>query len=182
MANVCPHTHINVTLTKSAFLSMVTACIEVYRKEALGIMLGERHKKHYLIKEALPYQTAKRGYDDVGVSAERIRRIDDTLKHITKSKVLGFFHSHPDFPAYLSGLDKEEHMQENLPLQLLVVVKKTKRRKKWAFHEDLSISGTIGKHYFVKLLAYELEKKQKSICPIKIVCPFVRNLNMLGKL
>lgn len=155
---------------------MVTACIEVYKKEALGIMLGEKHRKHYLIKEALPYQTAKRGYEDVVVSSERIKRINDTLQHITKAKVLGFFHSHPDFPMRLSGLDREEHMQENLPLQLLVVVKKTKKRKKWAFHDDLSISGTIGKHYFVKLLAYELDKRQKAVCPIKIVCPFIRTL------
>ncbi len=176
MKCICPHEHINVTLTKSAFLSMVTACIEVYKKEALGIMLGEKHRKHYLIKEALSYQTAKRGYEDVVVSSERIKRINDTLLHITKAKVLGFFHSHPDFPMRLSGLDKEEHMQEQLPLQLLVVVKKTRKKRRWAFHEDLSISGTTGKHYFIKVMAYELDKKMNKICPIKIVCPFLRTL------
>ncbi len=176
------HYHQNATLSKSAFLGMLTACIEVYKQEALGIILGETHRKHYKVLDVVPYQSARRGYAAVTVPAQRLRRINYVVEHVTKSHVLGFFHSHPDFPDYLSGLDREEHMKEKLPLQVLVLVKRTKKRRKWSFHEDLSLSGTVGSRYFIKMRAYVYEKKTKSIHPTKIVCPFLRSVTLLESL
>ena len=113
----CGHEHMNATISKHAFLTMLTSCIEVYKKEAMGIILGETHRKHYKVTDALTYTSAERGYMGVKVSAKKIHDIDYVINHVTRSNVLGFFHSHPDYPDHLSGLDKEEHLQEQLPLQ-----------------------------------------------------------------
>ncbi len=174
--------HPNATLSKHAFLTLLATCIEVYKREAIGIILGEKHRKHYKITDAFPYQSAMRGYTHVKVPSRKLRRIDYVMRHITRSEMLGFFHSHPDYPDYLSGLDRKEHMQEKLPLQMLILVRKTRKKRRWFFHDDLSVSGTVGSRYFIKLRAYIYEKNTKTIHPTKIVCPFLRTVTNLESL
>lgn len=176
------HSHVNATLSKHALLSLITACIEVYKKETYGIILGEKHKKHYKVKDILAYQTAKRGYETVVVPGRQVSKVDYVLKYLTKDKVLGSFHSHPDFPDHLSGLDKFEIKNDVMPLHLLVLVKKSRKRKRWTFHPDYGVSGTVGSRYFIKLRAYENIFPCKHLCPIKIVSPFLRMMNNLEKL
>ena len=40
---------------------------------------------------------------------------------------------------------------------------------------SFSISGSIGKKFYVKILAYEFNGRE--IYPIKIVCPYLKKLN-----
>ena len=54
----------NATITEPALLHLIVSSIETYKKETFGLLLGEVHKKHYLIKEAIPVQTAKRAASD----------------------------------------------------------------------------------------------------------------------
>ena len=62
MKQHCGHEHINATISKHAFLTLLASCIEVYKKEAIGVVLGERHRKHYKIVDAFKYskQDSKR--------------------------------------------------------------------------------------------------------------------------
>jgi proteasome lid subunit RPN8/RPN11 len=170
----------NLTLSEDAFISLVTSCVEVYKKESFGLLLGIMHRKHYMVIDTINYQSAKRGYVEVSVTANKVKRMNYVLKRVTDLRVIGDFHSHPDGPEYLSETDYDEIAKSGTPLSVLVVVKKTRKRRKWEVHKDLSVSGNIGSKFFVKILAFEFDGRE--IYPIKIICPYIKELNKLGKL
>ena len=170
----------NLTLSEDAFISLVTSCVEVYKKESFGLLLGIMHRKHYMVIDTINYQSAKRGYVEVSVTANKVKRMNYVLKRVTDLRVIGDFHSHPDGPEYLSETDYDEIAKSGTPLSVLVVVKKTRKHGKWEVHKDLSVSGTIGNRFFVKILAFEFDGRE--IYPIKIVCPYVKELNKMKKL
>ncbi|MBI2146932.1 Mov34/MPN/PAD-1 family protein [Candidatus Woesearchaeota archaeon] len=169
----------NVTITEAAFSEMVMACLEVYKKESFGILLGEVHKKHYLVTDTYYYQEAKRTYDAVDVKQNRINRINSLLTYFSTSKVIGDFHSHPGGPSVLSGFDKEEILHGDTQLAVLVCIWPEKRQIPWRVDKDLSISGTAAEKYFVKIRAFEADTKANRVYPIKIVCPYLRKFNKL---
>lgn len=165
----------NLTLGERAFISMVTSCVEVYKKESFGVLLGKMHKKHYMVIDTINYQSAKRGYVEVTVSDAKVKRMNYVLGCIADFRVIGDFHSHPDGPDHLSETDYEELAEGGTPLTVLVVVKKSSKIKDWVVNKDMSISGSVGKRFFVKLMAYEFDGRE--IYPIKIVCPYIKKLN-----
>jgi proteasome lid subunit RPN8/RPN11 len=169
----------NLTLSERALIDIITSSIEVYKKETFGLLLGEKHKKHYMINDVLNFQTAKRGYEWVNVPTMRINRINYVLSHLTDLKVVGDFHSHPDGPARLSGLDKKDTKNSGLTLTVLVVINKIKRKiHGWMIKEN-DLVGTIGNKYHVKIIAYEYDKKQDKFHKIKIVCSCLKKMNKL---
>lgn len=170
----------NLTLSEDAFISLVTSCVEVYKKESFGILLGIMHRKHYMVIDTINYQSAKRGYVEVSVTPNKVKRMNYVLKRVTDLRVIGDFHSHPDGPEYLSETDYDEIAKSGTPLSVLVVVKKSRKHRKWEVHKDLSVSGNIGSRFFVKILAFEFDGRE--IYPIKIICPYIKELNKLGKL
>ena len=169
----------NLTLSEDAFISLVTSCVEVYKKESFGLLLGIMHRKHYMVIDTINYQSAKRGYVEVSVTPNKVKRMNYVLKRVTDLRVIGDFHSHPDGPEYLSDTDYDEIAKSGTPLSVLVVVKKTRKHGKWEVHKDLSVSGTIGNRFFVKILAFEFDGRE--IYPIKIVCPYVKELNKMKR-
>ena len=170
----------NLTLSEDAFISLVTSCVEVYKKESFGILLGIMHRKHYMVIDTINYQSAKRGYVEVSVTANKVKRMNYVLKRVTDLRVIGDFHSHPDGPEYLSETDYDEIAKSGTPLSVLVVVKKTRKHGKWEIHKDLSVSGNIGSKFFVKIMAFEFDGRE--IYPIKIICPYIKELNKMKKL
>ena len=133
-----------------------------------------------MVIDTINYQSAKRGYVEVSVTPNKVKRMNYVLKRVTDLRVIGDFHSHPDGPEYLSDTDYDEIARSGTPLSVLVVVKKTRKHRRWKVHKDLSVSGNIGSKFFVKIMAFEFDGRE--IYPIKIVCPYVKELNKMRKL
>jgi proteasome lid subunit RPN8/RPN11 len=169
----------NATIKEQAFVGMIASALEVYKKESFGLLIGEIHKKHYLIVDTYTYQAAQRKYESVGITPQKKNRINNSLRFFSSSRVIGDFHSHPEGPDFLSGCDKTDTLSGNTELTILVSVYKTKTRHKWRFNKDLSISGSVGNTYFIKIVAFEANKKEKRVNPIKIVCPYLTKINKL---
>jgi len=172
--------HRNMTLSNDAFAGIISKAIEVYKKETFGLLLGRKHKKHYHVTGTYAFQTAERGYEFVNIKANRINRINYALGHLSNKTVVGDFHSHPEGPEKLSPTDREDLLRRPTTLTCLVNIYKTKKCEKWKFCEDKSICGTIGSKYLIRIIAYEVNHKTRSIDRIKIVCPYVRKINKLG--
>ena len=173
------HYHRNVTVLEQAFIGMIASAIEVYKQESFGALIGEVHKKHYLVFDSYTFQTAKRTTVSVTVKKARQERLDNALKFFTKSKVLGDFHSHPEGPHYLSKWDKDEIVKGPSLVSVLVSIYRTSRHTPWTRNEDLSISGSLAKKYFIRISAFEADKQKGRVCPIKVVCPYLRKINKL---
>lgn len=182
-AEVMHHRHShhrrNVTIQEAAFSELILACLEVYKRECFGILLGEVHKKHYLVTDTYYFQDAKRTYDGVDVKQNRINRVNKLLGYLSTDKVIGDFHSHPGGPMVLSGFDKYEILHGNTDLALLVCIWPQKKCEPWHLNKDLSLTGTIAGKYYLHVRAFEADKKHNRIFPIKIVCPCLKKFNRL---
>ena len=169
----------NATITEQAFVGMIVSAIEVYKKESYGALIGEKHKKHYLVTDSYTYQSATRDYSSVSILRTRQNRVSRALSLFDNSCAIGDFHSHPAGPHYLSKWDKKDLLKVCQGLTILVSLFESRKHRKWEFNTDLSISGSIGKKYFVKISAFEVIRETKKIHPIKIVCPYSRKLNQV---
>ena len=112
----------NLTLAERVLIDIVTSSIEVYKKETYGLLLGQKHKKHYMVYDVINFQTAKRGYESVNVSTLRINRVNFVLANLTSLRAIGDFHTHPDFPSRLSNPDKIDVKKSGLGLTVLVII------------------------------------------------------------
>ena len=169
----------HVKLSQQAFIGMITSSIEVYKKECFGLIIGSKHKTYYYAYDALPYQSADRDYESVTLAANRCNKMNHALQYLTTHQVIGDYHSHPEGPDRLSSTDAIDIKEIGGELTMLISVRKTTKFQKWQWNDDLSISGTIGKKYKIKIKAFEYAPKHKVIAPIKIVCPYVKKLNKL---
>lgn len=86
-------------MNENAFISMVTATVETYPEETLGVLIGLRTARRILVQYAIAYQTAKRSRNEVQPHPKRSRRMDNFLEKVTCLEVVGDFHSHPEVPV-----------------------------------------------------------------------------------
>ncbi len=166
-----------VRLSNSAFLSMVTSCLEVYKKESYGVLLGMSVNGHSLVKHSMNYQSAKRTYDYVDVHPKREKKITRVLKYISTNKLVGDFHSHADWPDGLSNHDKKDLLSKgNKWVSLLLVIWDTNKKTPWIYNrKEKYLSGSVGKRFFVKMHAYK--NMEGKIQKVRIDCPYVKRLN-----
>ena len=53
----------DVIVRNEAFVNMLVSSLEVYKKEAYGVLLGKRAGGDYIVRQAFTYQSARRHYD-----------------------------------------------------------------------------------------------------------------------
>jgi len=168
----------DVIVRNEAFINMLVSSLEVYKKEAYGVLLGKRMGNDYIVRQAFTYQSARRHYDWVVIDPKRRNRIDLLLRHLIRHQFIGDYHSHIDWPSHLSDEDKREMREQDIPLSLLLLVKDASRRSKWRFlASDRSLTGTVADRYFVKLYAFEYDPEQGRIKKLRVRCPYVKRLN-----
>jgi hypothetical protein len=169
-----------VFLTSDAFISLIVSCIEVYRKEAAGILMGDYvfNSDTYYIKGAIPFQSANRKFSEVEYHIARTQRIRENLE-LCLSDFIGYFHSHPQYfnkeiTSELSQADKES-MEEG-DFEIIVSIKDLKRYSPWVFKKKtMELSGCVG-NYALNISAYSRDGDDFS--RHKIVCPFTNILNL----
>ncbi|HLD33327.1 MAG TPA: Mov34/MPN/PAD-1 family protein [Candidatus Nanoarchaeia archaeon] len=170
--------HRKVFLSRQAFVDLLVSAIEVYKKEAFGLLIGRKENKRYFISDIVPYQSAKRSYDWVNMTSQRINRINFALKHLTNQQVIGDYHSHPQGPDKLSATDVGDLFKGKTSLTILLCVYKKKSCVRWTNgDDDYALYGSVGGNYFVRMLPYEIDRKTGIIRRIKIVCPYIRRVN-----
>lgn len=169
----------NATLSRQAFIDMITNAVEVYKKESFGILIGVRHKKHYFVSDVIAYQMATNEYETVDVTTFRVNRINFALSHLTNQKVIGDFHSHPEGPDRLSATDVADLFKGTPTLTCLVSIYKSRKCEQWKRNPDNSISGSIGGKFFIRIAAFEVVHKKSQLRRLKIVCPYLKRINKL---
>lgn len=145
-----------VYLNENVFMGMVLSCVEVYKKECFGLLLGYRTPEKYIVEHAIPYQTVRRGHNWAELRSDKWRVLQEILKNFPKLDVLGDFHSHTmyrDIKAQVSlSHDDIEYMDPD-DLQVVIAVNENRRSREWSLNSNRTISGSIDKFYF-KIAAY----------------------------
>jgi len=130
-------TYPEVWLSENAFISMVTAAVEAFPDETLGVIIGfrEPEMKRILVQYAVVYQTAERAKDAVEADLKRKLGTDKFLERVTRLSVIGDFHSHPKLPVgkmsscWLSPDDKKS-MQPN-DLSFVIAIDRDSKEREW---------------------------------------------------
>jgi len=116
-------------LRKIALTNLVLSVTETYKHEALGVIFGKVEKDFVKIINAIPYQTAKRKFNEVDDSKK-----SKIIKRIAENSniMIGDFHSHSDFKsgmhAKLSTQDIKD-LKEGMTSVIIGVKKIGNRRK-----------------------------------------------------
>jgi len=169
-----------VWLSENAFISMVSAAVEAYDHETLGVLLGlrELRRRRILVQYAIVYQTAKRARNHVKSDPSRAARLDKFLEKVTSLEVVGDFHSHPDLPVWkisscwLSDDDKESMSPGELGF--VIAIDKDYKKRDWHHLSKGSLMGSVFP-YSLKISAwYKVPKGKFKLS--KIHCPFALGL------
>lgn len=169
-----------VLFDEKTFISMVTAAVETYPNETIGVLLGFRKTGKIMVQYAVAYQTAEREKDSVEVHPRITKRMDDFLQKVTRLEVVGDFHSHPEEPVdkvssvRLSNPDKKSMMVNNLGI--VIAVDKDERKRIWKHLPKGSLKGSIFP-YSLKIVSY-WKPEPKIYKVTKIHCPFALGLGL----
>jgi len=148
-----------VCLSYGCFANLVTSCVEVYDKEALGLVCGRITPMRVVLHTSYPFQEVKRWKGKTEI--KDIKRYIDSINTIEdlNLEVIGYYHSHPKGVAipseedirssiathYILGLSEEEKL-----LEILVEINKKKfkkysrRERLWFGLDEPSQSQSIG--------------------------------------
>jgi len=157
---------------------MVTAAVETYPDETLGVLIGLRTAERILVQYAVAYQTARRSRDEVQVHPKRSQRTDQFLEKVTHLEVVGDFHSHPEVPVdktssiRLSKPDKDSMLAKNLGI--IVAINMDENRREWKHLSKGSLKGCVYP-YSIKMTPW-LKTERNEFKIAKIHCPFALGL------
>jgi proteasome lid subunit RPN8/RPN11 len=170
----------NVIIKPQAFIEMILAAVEAYRYECLGLLIGMRGIKSFIIEDAQVLQTAKRSPYHAEPSPEREKRIFKILHNLGLShfEPIGDFHSHPELGEH-KGLPEPsgDDIADMKPgkVYIIIAINNKTKNKKWRFIKRKKIlTGTLDEYEF-ELAAYYCYKENK-FKKIDIKCPFVTSL------
>jgi proteasome lid subunit RPN8/RPN11 len=148
-----------VFVSEQAFVALVAAATEAYRRECYGVLLGTRRLGRIYIRTALAYQTARRTPKSAQLVEGRRRTVRQVLRAFPRYDYIGEFHSHPGYgdepgrpilsDADLVGVRPGE-------CEMVVAVRRARARTPWSHCADGSLSGVAGRH-FLKLRAHLAE-------------------------
>ncbi len=145
-----------IYLEETAFVSMILACCEVYRRESYGALLGYRTDEKAIVTVAIPYQSARRGHSITYLTDRRRQIIDSALDDFPKYRFLGEYHSHPGFRNRKArvGLSRSDLLGVGAEeIQLVVAINDKKRSQGWIQKKDQSLAGTFDR-YHINIAGY----------------------------
>jgi proteasome lid subunit RPN8/RPN11 len=167
-------------LSENAFVSMVTAAVETYPQETLGVLIGLRGPRAIWVQYAIAYQTAERAKMEVTAHPIRTRRTNRFLEKITHLELVGDFHSHTKVPIdkassiQPSQTDKESMSQKNLGI--IIAINKDKVQRNWRHLPKGSLKGGVFP-YSLKIASwFKSGRDQYEIS--RIECPFALGLGL----
>jgi proteasome lid subunit RPN8/RPN11 len=138
-----------VWVSEHAFISMVSAAVEAYDDETLGVLLGLQEPRwaRIMVQYAVVYQTAKRARDEVKADPKRAARLDKFLGKITFLQVVGDFHSHPGCPVgklsscWLS--DDDKNSMKTHDVGFVIAIDRDHKERYWRHLSKGSLMGSV---------------------------------------
>ena len=167
-------------LSENAFISIITAAVEAYPQETLGVLIGLRGPRAIWVQYAIVYQTAERDKMEVMAHPIRTRRTNHFLKKITHLELVGDFHSHTKVPIdkassiQLSRTDKQSMPQKNLGI--IIAITKDKVQRNWRHLPKGSLKGCV-LPYSLKIASWFKSGRDEYEIS-KIQCPFALGLGL----
>ncbi len=161
-----------VYLSENAFIGLLVSTIEVYRRECFGILLGHHESERIMVDFVVPYQSAKRKFQEVHMDWHRGQRVQDAVRSTSRWELVGDYHSHPMYgdkraTTKLSGVDQRDFRE--LGTSIVVAINDGHRRQRWGYVKGGLISGSIN-GYALRLAAYH--KNVEAIIRVPLVCPY----------
>jgi proteasome lid subunit RPN8/RPN11 len=169
-----------IWLSENAFVSMVSASVEAFKDETLGVLLGLREPKHnrFMVQYAIVCQTVERTRVEVHPDLKRAKRLNEFLENVTYLDTIGYFHSHPELPVeklvscQLSNSDK--HAISVGDVELVIAIDEDRKERDWHHLSKGSLLGSVFP-YSLKISAwFKTENNEFRIS--KIHCPFALGL------
>jgi proteasome lid subunit RPN8/RPN11 len=141
----------DIYISEQAFLGIIFAAAEVYRRECYGFLFGYALPGKVIVEGALPYQTAERRFSEVSLFERENKVIQSVIARFPKHEYLGEFHSHADYrgrEAQAALTDDDLLDMHESEIALVVAVNPKRRMVPWAANADGSLSGTLGSWRF----------------------------------
>ncbi len=166
------------------------SCIEAWKKEAYGVLVGHKEKDIYTVEHVIPHQEAERDYNWVKPKKRTEKRIRWFLTYLPHLTTVGEFHSHVGKRHAKKRVIEEEMADTQLSeedkiaiqkeeISLIVGISKKLKEVAWGYNRNGTISGTTDEHY-VKLAAYYKDKKGK-IRNAELICPFALGFGVIRR-
>lgn len=165
-------------LSENAFISMITAAVETYPEETLGVLIGAKGLNTIHVQYAVAYQTAKRSKKEVEPHWRRSLRTNEFLSKVARLEIVGDFHSHTlasvDTKASvkLSQPDKDSMSVGNIGI--VIAINKDRNRREWRHLRKGSLKGSI--HPYTLKITSWFEAHIDEFRISKVHCPFALGL------
>jgi proteasome lid subunit RPN8/RPN11 len=159
---------------------MILSCVEIFKREALGYLIGYKTPELFIVEHAIPFQTAKRGYVWAEVPEKRLERVRELAERFrTHFDIIGDFHSHAqlgDSPGTPEPSGDDIASMEKGKVYLIVAINKCGEEEclKWHNTETLTLKGSI-RGYIIEIAAFELQGKTKCV-KIPVYAPFATGI------
>jgi len=140
-----------IYISEQAFLAVVFAAAEVYRRESYGLLFGYALPGKVIVEGALPYQTAERRFSEVSLFERENKIIQSLIARFPKHEYLGEFHSHADYRGReAQAALTPEDLDSMTPgeIAIVVAVNPKRRRVPWSTNADGALSGTLSQWRF----------------------------------
>jgi hypothetical protein len=140
-----------IYISEQAFLAIVFAAAEVYRRESYGLLFGYALPGKVIVEGALAYQTAERRFSEVCLFERQNKVIQSLIARFPKHEYLGEFHSHADFrgrEAQAALTPEDLASMSDTEIALIVAINPKLRMVPWSTHADGALSGTLGSWRF----------------------------------
>ena len=166
-----------VFLDESAFITLVCAAVEAYRRECYGVLLGCTCRGRAYIHTAYAYQTARRRPKSVELLEGRRRVLRQTLKAFPWYEYIGEFHSHPGYGREHgdTSISTEDLVGMRVgELELVIAVHRRAYSMAWHYCSNGSLSGAAGGH-LIKMRTYLAEPMKKGgvrAVPVHLRCDY----------
>jgi len=140
-----------IYISEQAFLAIVFAAAEVYRRESYGLLFGYALPGKVIVEGALPYQTAERRFSEVSLFERQNKVIQSLIARFPKHEYLGEFHSHADYRGReAQAALTPEDLDSMTPgeIAIVVAINPKLRMVPWSTNADGALSGTLGQWRF----------------------------------
>lgn len=186
-----------VHIRKEAFLEILWASMETFKSECLGFLWGRSptvNFNRFLISDAVPFQSVRRRKNtEVEQSKRGERRLQELMQGVRGStvKLLGYFHSHPEWGnakpwSEMSEFDIKEMQKSGDQIEIIVSISSRKKGVlSWTLFPDGNVRGSFNK-FTLDFNAYTLfldNNKKKGVPKrLQIVAPAaLKFLNRIQK-
>lgn len=180
--NTCSNQPIVAYLSLPSFLTIVTASVEVFRKETIGYLIGFKGENKFIVQHAIPYQTADATATHATIDEDRVSRINEILNRLAEGlEYIGDFHSHTEY-GDLPGkvVPSPTDLISTVPGELNIICAVNMKKKSVDWHDTKRgiLAGTVGQ-YRIEIGGYYIDEAciGSQYQRVLVRCPSVTGIN-----